>query len=107
MKKELIKEDGFLYAKISDEEYEKLNKIEFDEMFISWEEIDQVKKILNVTDEDDIEYIRAVRNSIVRYYGDKTSKYYHNGDMLDYENYNKYQINLSAITCALDTILQA
>ena len=107
MKRELIEEDGFLYAKISDKEFEKLNKIEFDEMFIKWEEIDQVKKILNIDDEDDIEYVRAVRNSIVKYYGNKTSKYYCDGDMLDYENYNKYQIKLSAITCALDTILEA
>ena len=61
MKRELIKEEGFLFAKISDKEYEELNKMEFDEMFIKWEEIDQVKKILNIDDEDDIEYVRAVR----------------------------------------------
>lgn len=106
MKRELIKKDGFLYAKILDEEFEKLNKIEFDRMLISWEQIDQVKKILDVTDEDDIEYVGAVRNSIVKYYGDKIDKC-RSKDRGDFKVYGKYQTRLSAITSALDTILEA
>lgn len=106
MKKELIKDGSFTYAKIPEEEFKKLNEISFDDMFISYEQISEVQGILGIDINDDIEYIRAIRNSIVRYYGDKASKYY-NENTHDFENHKKYQVRLSAITCALDVFLEA
>lgn len=106
MKRELIEDKGFLYAKITEDEFEKLNKIDFDDMFIQQEQILEVHNILGINNDSDTEYIRAIRNSIVKYYSDKTSKYY-NDEVQDFKNYKKYQTKLSATTCALDVILEA
>lgn len=109
MKKEVIKENGFLFAKISDKEFKKLNSINFDRMSISYDEIDRVKEILNVTDNDDLEYVRAIRNSVVKYYADRKRECIDNKEMHGtyyLELIDEYQTKMSTITCALDTILE-
>ena len=104
MKKNITNEKGFKFAEISQEEFDKLDKIEFDSMFIHNEQIIEVYDILGIKNCEDKEYIQCIRNSIVHYYGDKVNQYY-NEKVHDFENFKKYQTKLSAITCALDTIL--
>lgn len=104
MKNIITDEKGFKFAEISKEEFDKLDKIEFDSMFIYNEQIKEVHEILGISDCEDKEYVQCIRNSIVHYYGDKTSQYY-NDEIHDFKNFKKYQTKLSAITCALDTIL--
>ena len=101
----LRQEGRFTFAQIPQETLEKLNAIEFDRVFITQEQISQVKSILNVSDSDDIEYVRAIRNSIVKYYEQFTTMYL-NDEVRDFANFEKYNTKMSAITCALDTILE-
>lgn len=60
-------------------------------------------KILNISNTDDLEYVRAIRNSIVKYYSDKICEYRDK----NFDKHIKYQTKLSAITSALDTVLES
>lgn len=103
MNREIIKDGKFLFAEITVKEFEGLNKIKFDRMFINYEQIKQVMKILNISNRDDLEYVRAIRNSIIKHYSDKICEYRDK----NFDKHIEYQTRLSAITSALDTILES
>ena len=101
-----LKQEGkHMFAQIPEEILDELNAIEFDRFLISQEQIALVKSILGISSNDDIEYVRAIRNSIVRYYG-KFIEMYSDEKIQDFVNFEKYNTKMSAITCALDTILE-
>lgn len=107
MEKLIIREDkGYLFAEISEDIFKKLNEITFDRCIIHMEQISLVHNILGISDDNNKEYIRAIRNSIVRYYSDMARRYYNN-EVQDFENLEKYNIKMIAITCAIDIILEA
>lgn len=62
------KENGLFFAKISDSIFEKLNNMEIN-LYDNYDEQNkEIKRIFNISENEDTNYLVAIKNSVERYY---------------------------------------
>ena len=88
--------DEFVAPKI-----EALVEIGIGKHTISPEQIEKVKELLNIAG-DDIEGLRAKRNSCVKLLAKEEDKYYNN-QIQDFKNFDRYHNTLSGVTFVIDS----
>lgn len=69
---------------------------------INVEQITRIQKLLKIHELNDIEELRAIRNSVVKLLNDEMDKY-HTKDYFDAENFDKYDWEMKGCIMVIDS----
>lgn len=100
----------FRFAELTKIQVAVMNGMEAEKMFVSEETMKMIEEVFKLWDFTDVEDVRAIRNSVVKYFSDKISKECMNEDETEWlegtlDKYDEYNCKRSMITAVIDNTM--